>query len=56
MSVQTKLVVVVGDARDVHVSDAFQQVSVGRALMQVLGRQHQLRRHQDDLRKRQARV
>ena len=39
-----------GDARDVHVSDALQQVSAGRALLQVLGGQHQLRRHQDDIR------
>ena len=45
-----------GHSRDVHVSDEVQQVSAGRALVQVLGRQHQLRRQADDLLQQEARV
>ena len=37
-------------------SDEVQQVSAGRALVQVLGRQHQLRRQADDLLQQEARV
>ena len=40
---------VAGHARDVHVPDEVQQVSARRALVQVSGREHQLRRQEDDL-------